>query len=346
LFEKAILVCPSAGFQVSEQRPDHGERNVVVISAENIVKSYGKSAALSGVTLRVEKGQIYGLLGPNGAGKTTLIRILLGIVKPNGGKAQLLGEPAGHVPTRRRVGYLPEDHCFPDYHTGFSLMEFYAALLELPRREQRRRIPFWLERVGLRERMHQKIRTYSKGMKQRLGIAQALVHDPEVIILDEPTDGVDPLGRWDIRAILQELKADGRTVFLNSHLLSEIERICDRVAILQRGRVVREGDLAELTCRKGLFTFRLAPEQALPEDELEREGYRVSRSEDCWEVAISDMQDIETFLELLRGRGMCVRHWTEKRLSLEDLFMETLIPAKPAPGSGCQRAGRSTRQLA
>src|SRR5262249_22045406 len=155
------------------------------------------------VSLQVEKGEIYGLLGQNGAGKTTLVKVLLGMARGWEGEAELLGRPAGKPDSRKHVGYLPEDHRFPDYHTAASLLDFYGGLLGLPRRERRSRIPDVLELVGLQERMHYKVRTYSKGMKQRLGIAQALFHDPEVIFLDEPTDGVDPLGRRQIRDIMQ-----------------------------------------------------------------------------------------------------------------------------------------------
>src|SRR4029077_10815455 len=135
-------------------------------------------------------------------------------------------------------GYLPEDHRLPDYHTGYSLLAFYGQLLDVPRPVRRRRIPEMLELVGLKGRMGYKLRTYSKGMKQRVGIAQALMHDPELIFLDEPTDGVDPVGRREIRALLQQLKAQGKTIFLNSHLLSEVELVCDRVGILQQGRMI------------------------------------------------------------------------------------------------------------
>src|SRR5262249_37044664 len=155
----------------------------------------------------------------NGAGKTTLIKVLLGITRGWQGGAELLDRPAGTTDVRRRVGYLPEDHRFPEYHSAYSLLDFYGTLLGGPRGERRRPSPAALETVGLVGRMHYKIRTYSKGMKQRVGVAQALFHDPEVIFLDEPTDGVDPIGRKAIRGLLQHLKGQGKTIFLNSHLL-------------------------------------------------------------------------------------------------------------------------------
>jgi len=308
---------------------------VPVIETHHLVKRYGKVEALKGVSLQVGEGEIYGLLGQNGAGKTTLVKILLGITRASAGQARLLGEPAGTASVRRRVGYLPEDHRFPEYHTGSSLLDFYGALLGVPRPQRRRRIPGVLEIVGLKGRMHYKIRTYSKGMKQRLGIAQAVLQDPEVIFLDEPTDGVDPLGRREIRALMQRLKEQGKTIFLNSHLLSEVELICDRVAILQTGEVIREGDIATLTRQQGACVIGLAEGQAFPGDEVAKQGYTVSRRGDLWEVGLTDGRNIDPVVDLLRARGLSIRHLVEKRQTLEDIFMETVVAAEPgvdAPG--------------
>src|SRR5262249_13678341 len=212
--------------------------------------TYKEVRALKGVSLKVEKGQIYGLLGQNGAGKSTLVKILLGIVRKTDGEAMLFGEPVGKVKVRARVGYLPEDHRFPEYHTGYSLVDFYGGLYGLSRAQRRAKIPEMLELVGIKGRMESKIRTFSKGMKQRLGIAQALFHDPELIILDEPTDGVDPIGRKEIRTIMQQMKERGKTIFLNSHLLGEVELICDRVGILQRGAIIQQPDIPTLTTQQ------------------------------------------------------------------------------------------------
>lgn len=300
-----------------------------VIETRQLAKRYRQIEALKEVSLQVESGEIYGLLGQNGAGKTTLVKILLGITRATTGAADLLGQAAGTATIRRRVGYLPEDHRFPDYHTGYSLLDFYGALLTVPRRERQKRIPAMLEMVGLKGRMHSKVRTYSKGMKQRLGIAQALLHDPEVIFLDEPTDGVDPVGRREIRAIMQRLKDEGKTIFLNSHLLGEVELICDRVGILQRGLLIREGDIADLTQQRGLFLIGLAAGQAFPHQEVHDKGYRVNQRGDLWEVELTDGQGIDPVVDLLRSRGLSIRHLVEKRRSLEDLFMATVDAAEP-----------------
>jgi len=302
---------------------------VPVIVTENVVKRFGNITALKGVSLTVERGEIFGLLGQNGAGKTTLIKILLGVIRKTEGEASLLDRPAGTASVRRRVGYLPEDHRFPDYHTGASLLDFYGALLDVPARVRRKRIPEILNVVGLKGRMHYKIRTYSKGMKQRLGVAQALLHEPDVIFLDEPTDGVDPVGRREIRDLMQSLKAEGKTIFLNSHLLSEVEQICDRVAILAKGELVREGDIATLTKQQGFFLIGLAAGDLFPRDEVIGRGYDVRPMGDLWEVALTTGQTIDPVVALLGGRGLRLRHLVQKRQTLEDLFMATVRSAEP-----------------
>jgi ABC-2 type transport system ATP-binding protein len=302
---------------------------VSVIRTENLTKHYGRIEALRGVSLDVERGQIFGLLGQNGAGKTTLIKILLGITRLSDGAAQLLDEPAGTTRVRRRVGYLPEDHHFPDYHTGASLLDFYGSLLEVPHAERRRRIPEVLELVGLKGRMHYKTRTYSKGMKQRLGIAQAIFHNPEIIFLDEPTDGVDPVGRREIRTIMQQLKDEGKTIFVNSHLLGEVELICDRVAILQKGEVIRADTVAELTHLQNHFLLGLAPQQMFPREEVQKQGYTVNSKGAMWEIGLRDGQSIDPVVDLLRGRGLSIRHLVEMRQTLEDLFVQTVEASEP-----------------
>lgn len=317
-----------------------------VIEIKNLVKQYGKIEALKGVTLSVEKGEIFGLLGQNGAGKTTMVKILLGITRASFGEARMLGEPVGSARVRQRVGYLPEDHRFPDYHTGASLLDFYGSLLQVPSAGKRQRIEEVLDLVGLKGRMHSKVRTYSKGMKQRLGIAQAIFHDPEVIFLDEPTDGVDPLGRREIRDLLAQLKQEGKTIFLNSHLLGEVELICDRVLILDRGEVIRQGTMAELTRQRGLYVVGLAPGQVLPREEIENLGFGVARDGDHWEISLNDGSPsqagptIDAVVDLLRARGLSLRHLVEKRQTLEDLFIQTVEAAEPGVDRRPRRRAR------
>ena len=224
-----------------------------VIAIDELRKSYRRGLwrrsvdALRGVSFRVGPGEIFGLLGPNGAGKTTIIKILLGIVRASGGSAQLLGFPAGDRRGRRQVGYLPENLQFPRHQTARTALEYCGRLSGMSYTQIRARRDSLLATVGLNDRDRESVKRYSKGMQQRLGLAQALLHDPTVLILDEPTDGLDPVGRSQVRSILVQLRDEGRTVFLNSHLLQEVELVCDRVAILDSGQLRFEGTINDLT---------------------------------------------------------------------------------------------------
>ncbi|MEZ6139731.1 MAG: ABC transporter ATP-binding protein [Zavarzinella sp.] len=292
-----------------------------VIETENLHKRYSTVDALQSVNLKINRGEVFGLLGQNGAGKTTLIKILLGIVKRTSGNATLLGEPVGTSHIRRKVGYLPEDHQFPAYHSAYSLMEYFGKLYGMSRDDRKRQIMELLDRVGLVRRMHEKIRRYSKGMKQRVGVAQALFHDPEVIFLDEPTDGVDPVGRREIRAIIEERRAQGATIFVNSHLLGEIELMCDRVVVMDRGQIIRAGTIEELTQQKGTFDVRLA-ESDFPKTEIERLGATVNQKGELWQLVLPDNVNIDTILNFFSSKGLRLRHLVENRMSLEDLFIK------------------------
>ena len=216
------------------------------IDVVSLRKVYGRRAAVHDISLRVEPGEIFGFLGPNGAGKTTTVKILVGLVRPTGGRARIFGRPPGAPATRRRIGYLPEHFRFQEWATGHELLDFHGRLSGMDAAERRRRIPEVLERVGLAGRGAEPVRRYSKGMTQRIGLAQAILHRPKLVLLDEPTSALDPVGRRDVRLLVRELADDGVAVFLNSHLLTEVEAVCDRVAIVDRGRLVRAGRLADL----------------------------------------------------------------------------------------------------
>lgn len=311
-------------FVAAPQGDAYHRRRMTAIEVSELTKSYGDVHALQGVTIRVGTGEIYGLLGRNGAGKSTLVKILLSIVARGGGTARLLGEEVPDAESRRRAGYLPEDHRFPEYHTGASALDFYGALSEMPRRDRRRRIPELLSRMGLSDAAGRKIRTYSKGMKQRLGLAQALLHDPDVLFLDEPTDGVDVVGRIQIRDLLLELKGRGKTIFLNSHLLSEVERLCDRVGILEEGRLVREGTVEELTRTRNLFAIKTEGPVESALDSLRKLAPDVQRNPDGVELSLPDPKDLDRAIDLLRAAGVGVRGVTEKKFSLEDVFREAI----------------------
>jgi ABC-2 type transport system ATP-binding protein len=285
--------------------------------------------ALRGVSFRVERGEIFGLLGPNGAGKTTLLKVLLGVVRRTGGEARLLGRPAGDRQGRRRVGYLPEHHRIPRHHTGNSALLYYGALSGLARREIRRRAPELLSAVGLAEWGRTAVRKYSKGMQQRLGLAQALLHDPELVILDEPTDGVDPVGRSELRSLLVRLKEQGKTVFLNSHLLQEVELVCDRVAILDRGELLRVGKVAELTVAPGTeVELELLGDDAQVRAGLDGADVQglVLPEPGRWQAVlqVADQRAIDAVVDRLRARGVSIASMARRRRTLEEAFLKIL----------------------
>ena len=219
----------------------------MLIETTDLRKSYGATVAVDGLNLAIGPGEVYAFLGPNGAGKTTTIKMLLGLVKPTGGAARVLGQAPGHIAALCRIGFLPEHFRFPPWLTAAGFLDLHGDLCGLSRAERRARVPRLLERVGLADRACSRLGEFSKGMLQRVGLAQALLNDPALVFLDEPTSGLDPLGRMEVRDLIRELRAAGVTIFLNSHFLSEVEVTCDRVAIVKRGRIVRAGTLDELT---------------------------------------------------------------------------------------------------
>ena len=229
-----------------------------VIDIKETRKRYrGGVEALRGVSLAVPRGQIFGLLGPNGAGKSTLVKILLSIVRATQCDGEMLGAPVGHKATLARVGYLPEHARFPEYLKGGEVIRYVAGLGGVTKANAIKRSQELLEVVGMQDWAGRKMGSYSKGMKQRIGLAQALVNDPEIVFLDEPTDGVDPKGRMEMRAVLKRMKDEGRTVFVNSHLLGELEMICDSVAIMDQGEIIRQGTIAELTEKTRRYEIRV-----------------------------------------------------------------------------------------
>jgi ABC-2 type transport system ATP-binding protein len=216
------------------------------IHTVDLSKRFGSTVALAGLSMTVPRGEIFGFLGPNGAGKTTSVKLLLGLLKPTSGEAWLLGEPIGDLGTRRRIGYLPELFRYQGWLDAREVLALHCELAPLPRSTWKEEITAALETVGLSERADDRVSTFSKGMQQRLGLAAALVGRPELVFLDEPTSALDPVGRHDVREIIRGLSARGTAVFLNSHLLSEVEQVCDRVAVVDHGRVIASGTMDEL----------------------------------------------------------------------------------------------------
>lgn len=289
--------------------------------------------ALREVSLSVQRGEIFGLLGPNGAGKTTLIKVLLGIVRASRGEASLLGFPAGSRSGRKQVGYLPENHRIPRHHTGNSALAFFGSLSGLSRAETRRRRGDLLAAVGLAQWGRTPVRKYSKGMLQRLGLAQAMLHDPELLILDEPTDGVDPVGRSEMRAILVEQKTAGKTIFINSHLLQEVELVCDRVAILDRGSLLHVGPIAELTSQPdGEVRMTLSGDERAIRAALAESSPASVRpvGSDRLEVLLLDMDQtsLDRTVDRLRAASISLISMTRRSQTLEEAFLGILERAR------------------
>jgi ABC-2 type transport system ATP-binding protein len=243
------------------------------------------------------------------------------------GEAHVMGRPAGTREPRERIGFLPESHRLPGYLTGRQVLRTYTMLSGKSRAWADERIPRWLERVGMTKDADRKVREYSKGMQQRIGLAQALIHEPELVFLDEPTDGVDPVGRVAIREIVADLKRRGVTVFVNSHLLAELERMCDRVVILDRGRVVREGTITELTPRTGRVAFEVDPLPADLERMLTGLGANLVRIPGGFELDVT-REEQDATLDRLRGAGVHVASVVPRKLSLEEAFLD-LVGDRP-----------------
>lgn len=332
--------------------PEAPKENCTVASApaaiavDNLEKNYRNGLfrrksihALRNASFEVPRGEVFGLLGPNGAGKTTLIKILLGIVRKTGGEAELLGSPAGYRPARRHVGYLPEHHRIPRHLTANTALEYYGSLSGMRLSEIRRRRPDLLQRVGLADWGTTSVKKFSKGMLQRLGLAQAMLHDPELLILDEPTDGVDPVGRAEIRDILNELRRQGKTVFLNSHLLQEVELICDRVAILDKGNVRVVGRVDEITRQASapaVFVVEAdeaAVRAALPAFEL-LSARKLEEGRTRVEMNAPDQRSLDTAIDALRRNRISIASVARSLLTLEQAFLQFVQVEETHPERG------------
>jgi ABC-2 type transport system ATP-binding protein len=292
------------------------------IHTVELAKRYGKTVALAGLTMTVPRGEVFGFLGPNGAGKTTAVKLLLGLTGPTSGEGFVLGAPIGDRAARRRIGYLPELFRYQGWLSAREVLALHCELAGLPRSSWRSEIAHALETVGLAERAGDRVGTFSKGMQQRLGLGVALLGRPELVLLDEPTSALDPVGRQDVREILLELKARGTTVFLNSHLLSEVEKVCDRVAVVDRGRVIAIGTLDELLGENAV-RLRVSGLNGAHRAQLARFGE--VREEGDWltvrGLGIDGVPDLVTALIQMGGRVYAVE---PSHQSLEDRFLQLL----------------------
>lgn len=281
--------------------------------------------ALKNFNLTVESGSVFGLLGPNGAGKTTLIKILLGITFPTAGSAKILETDINDFQIKKRVGYLPENHKFPPYLTAEQVLRLVADLCGYEDRNLDKKIDELLSLVKMTKWKKTKVKKYSKGMMQRLGLAQAMINDPDLIFLDEPTDGVDPIGRKEIRDIIQSLKDSGKTIFLNSHLLSEVELITDRVAILNKGTLIQEGKVEDITTDKEVYKIKVDKNLS---DELlngNLSGFSVTHLEDnTYTAKVNDVILLNKLIDAIRQNSINIISILPQKKSLEDMFISLI----------------------
>ncbi|HEY0323735.1 MAG TPA: ABC transporter ATP-binding protein [Pyrinomonadaceae bacterium] len=305
-----------------------------VVEIENLTKDYEvgfwrkrRVRALDGLSLTVESGEIFGFLGANGAGKTTTMKLLMRLIYPTEGRARIMGRDISDVHMHARIGYLTENPYFYDYLTAREFLDYCAELFGYDRRERKRRTEELLERVHLeRKSWDKQLRKFSKGMLQRVGIAQAIVNDPEIVFLDEPMSGLDPIGRREVRDLIASLRASGTTVFLCSHILSDIEVLCDRVAILKRGRLVEQGRLEDLRGKAGdeqriEITVAGADAETIGQYLKAAHGASVTTTASGARIEVADEKDVDEAIIALRRAGGRLVSVQPVQQSLEELFM-------------------------
>lgn len=297
-----------------------------VIETWDLTKQYDGKAGCKNITLQVPRGSVFGFLGQNGAGKSTFVRTMLGLLHPTGGKAVMLGHPIGSVESRQKVGYLPELFRYPDWLTGIQLLEHHAELCGLSRTARKDVIRDVVARVGMSGREKGRIRGYSKGMQQRIGLACALLSDPELIFLDEPTSALDPIGRKEVRELIADLRDQGKTIFLNSHLLSEMESVCDYVGIIHRGELVVHGEWRKLSAvspqvEVAVETGAGAFTEELPSFAVETELMHRDAEQERWLITLDQEGRVPALLQALIARGASVHEVVRKQQSLEEVFL-------------------------
>jgi ABC-2 type transport system ATP-binding protein len=293
-----------------------------LIEVAGLRKRYRSIVALDGIDFTVGPGELFGLLGPNGAGKTTTVKILLGLTRPTAGSATIGGLPVSDPESRRRVGYLPEGHKIPGYLTAGQAMSIFGRMSGMESGAIARRAGELLERVRLSPWVDVRVKKFSKGMTQRLGLAIALIHSPNVLLLDEPTDGVDPVGRREIRDLLREEARHGTAVLLNSHLLSEIELTCDRVAVLRNGKVAAAGTIDELTRKSERYKMVAAPVDDSLLAAFRETGAGVERVNGHMVLSVDNLQHLNALVDRLRANGGVLSELSPLRSTLEDVFVD------------------------
>jgi ABC-2 type transport system ATP-binding protein len=299
-------------------------RGALAISTHKLRKVFDGKVAVGGLTLEVRRGEVFGFLGPNGAGKSTSVKMLLGLTKPTSGTAELLGSPMGDRRTRAKIGFLPEHFRFYDWLTATELLRLHGQLHDVPTAILRSRIPLMLDIVGLAQHSGKQLRHFSKGMLQRIGLAQALINEPDLLFLDEPTSGLDPVGRRLVRDIIKAQRDRGATVFLNSHLLSEVEVTCDRVAFIRAGEVMETRAMSSFAQERNrvLLKARNLSEDTL--NGLQTWASYIMRDGDCVIINLNSSDLAPRVLRYLVEHGVEVFEFTPQRLSLEERFLEIL----------------------
>jgi len=294
------------------------------ISTRGLKKEYGDKIAVADLTLDVEQGEVFGFLGPNGAGKTTAVKMLLGLISPTSGRGEILGAPLGNHRAREKVGFLPEHFRFHDWLTAEEFLRLHGNLYRVSSGLLETRIAELLDLVGLERHAEKKLRAFSKGMLQRIGLAQALLNEPDLIFLDEPTSGLDPVGRRLVRDIIRDLSAGGTTVFLNSHLLSEVEITCDRVAFIRQGEVLTTSSLQSLVEGELTVEIRASNLNQAVLDGLARWGDNIRADGDHLSLTLSSEADMPAINRFLVENGVDIYAIRPKQLSLEDLFIQVV----------------------
>jgi ABC-2 type transport system ATP-binding protein len=292
------------------------------VKTVELTKRFGHTVALAGLSMTVPRGEVFGFLGPNGAGKTTAVKLLLGLLKPTSGQGSLLGRPVGDLRTRRRIGYLPELFRYQAWLSAAEVLALHCELAPLPSSSWKDEIKTALETVGLTDRANDRVGTFSKGMQQRLGLGAALLGEPELVFLDEPTSALDPVGRHDVREIIRGLASRGSAVFLNSHLLSEVEQVCDRVAVVDHGRVIASGTMDELLGGTAV-RVRVSGLTQADKNRLSQYG-RIDDEGDQMTFASLDAERVPELVATIVSMGGRVYEVAPRHQTLEDRFLQLL----------------------
>jgi ABC-2 type transport system ATP-binding protein len=296
----------------------------MVIETENLTKYYGDKIGCRDISISVGEGEIFGFLGPNGAGKSTFIKMLVGLLFPTCGRALVLGKPVGDVEARKKIGYLPENFKYQDWMTGKDLLSFHASLYKLDKKNAAAKMEEVLEIVKLKGHERYRVGTYSKGMQQRIGLACALLPDPDLLFLDEPTSALDPVGRKEVREIMNSLRSGGKTVLLNSHLLSEVEAVCDTAAIIKKGSIIKYGKMDEILESKLFLEIHAEDLTSEILNKLRDFDSSLTHSMSRIEMEIKDRAAIQHIASIIINGGGKLFELSPKRVSLENVFLNLI----------------------